>query len=145
MALGLDEADTNRQNLDVYKASFEIPFLQATEAFYKAESETFVAKNSVVDYMIKAETRLKEEEDRVDMYLHQSSRKSVRHPDRSVVWLRAASDSRSGDVQLVGTCETVLVKNHSELLQEDFQRLLDQEREAGTRIPPGRCSSRPRG
>jgi cullin 1 len=26
-------------------------------------------------------------------------------------------------------CETVLVKNHSEVLQEEFQRLLDQDKE----------------
>jgi cullin 1 len=78
VALGIDEGDTNRTNLDVYKQHFEDPFLASTEGYYKAESETFIAENSVMDYMTKAEARLKEEEDRIDMYLHASSRKTVR-------------------------------------------------------------------
>ena len=106
VALGIDENDANRQNLDVYKEGFERPFISATESYYKTESDSFIAENSVTDYMLKAEVRLKEEEDRVDMYLHQSSRKS-----------------------LVLTCENTLVKNHSETLQEEFQRLLDAEKE----------------
>ncbi|KAG0145520.1 hypothetical protein CROQUDRAFT_658586 [Cronartium quercuum f. sp. fusiforme G11] len=106
VSLGLDESDSNRQNLDVYKESFEVPFVQATEIFYKNESESFIAKTSMTEYMQKAEMRLKEEEDRVEMYLHQSSRRI-----------------------LVTTCENVLVKAHSVLLQEEFHRLLDQEKE----------------
>jgi cullin 1 len=106
VALGIDETDTNRTNLDVYKASFEDPFLESTEAYYKAESDAFIAENSVTDYMAKAEARLKEEEDRVDMYLHASSRKT-----------------------LVAKCEDVLVKAHSDRMQEEFQRLLDSEKE----------------
>lgn len=50
--------------------------------------------------MKKAETRLTEEENRVDMYLHASTRKG-----------------------LVQKCEDVLVRDHSELLQEEFQRV----------------------
>lgn len=44
-------------------------------------------------------------------------------------------------LQLVTTCETVLVKNHSEILQEDFQRLLDQEREGGEPKRPALLTS----
>ena len=55
-----------------------MPFIAATETYYRAESDAFLADNSVTDYLIKAENRLKEEEDRVDMYLHISSRKPVR-------------------------------------------------------------------
>ena len=78
VALGLDEADTNRQNLEVYREAFEKPFLAATEVFYKAESEQYIGDNSITEYMKKAETRLAEEENRIDMYLHASTRKSVR-------------------------------------------------------------------
>lgn len=78
VALGIDEADINRQNLEVYKEAFERPFIAATEQYYRAESEAYIADNSVNDYMKKAEQRLKEEEQRVDMYLHPSSRKIVR-------------------------------------------------------------------
>ncbi|GAA6059887.1 hypothetical protein JCM10212_005270 [Sporobolomyces blumeae] len=122
VALGLDEADSNRQNLEVYREAFEKPFLAATETYYKAESEQFIGDNSVTEYMKKAEARLGEEENRVDLYLHASTRKG-----------------------LVSKCEEVLVKNHSELMQEEFQRLLDQEQETDlqrmycllSRIPSG--------
>ncbi|TNY17266.1 Cullin-domain-containing protein [Rhodotorula diobovata] len=122
VALGLDEADTNRQNLEVYRSAFENPFLAATEAFYSSESEQYLAANSVTEYMKKAESRLGEEENRVDLYLHASTRKG-----------------------LVSKCEEVLVKNHAELMQEEFQRLLDQEQEPDlqrmylllSRIPAG--------
>lgn len=78
VALGLDELDTNRQNLEVYREAFEKPFLTATEVYYKAESEQYIGDNSVTEYMKKAEVRLTEEENRVDMYLHASTRKNVR-------------------------------------------------------------------
>lgn len=76
--MGLDELDTNRQNLEVYREAFEKPFLTATEVYYKAESEQYIGDNSVTEYMKKAEVRLTEEENRVDMYLHASTRKNVR-------------------------------------------------------------------
>jgi cullin 1 len=77
VSLGLDELDTTKQNLEVYRADFETLFLQATELYYKAESDNYVTENSVVDYMKKAETRLKEEEDRIELYLHPSTRPKV--------------------------------------------------------------------
>lgn len=77
VSLGLDESDSTKQNLEVYRTDFEAIFLQATELYYKAESDAFVAENSVVDYMKKAETRLKEEEDRIELYLHPSTRVKV--------------------------------------------------------------------
>lgn len=100
VALGLDEADTNRQNLEVYRSAFEAPFITATETYYKAESEQFLAGNSVTEYMKKAEGRLQDEENRVDLYLHASTRKN-----------------------LIQKCEEVLVKNHAEIMQEEFQRV----------------------
>ncbi|KAH8921932.1 Cullin-domain-containing protein [Atractiella rhizophila] len=124
VALGLDETDTNRQNLETYRDGFEKPFIHETEVYYRNESENFISSpgNTITDYMIKAETRLKEEEDRVDKYLHNSTRKS-----------------------LVTTCETALVKNHATKMQEVFQELLNQEKEADlnrmynllNRIPEG--------
>jgi cullin 1 len=77
VSLGLDESDSTKQNLEVYRADFEGMFLQATEIYYKAESDSFVAENSIVDYMKKAETRLKEEEDRIELYLHPTTRPKV--------------------------------------------------------------------
>ncbi len=104
VALGLDDVDTQRQNLEVYRDAFQKPFLEATETYYSQESTSFLADNSVTEYMKKAETRLAEEENRVDLYLHASTRAC-----------------------LVEKCEDVLVKNHSILMQDEFQRV---------RIPP---------
>ena len=105
VSLGLDEADTNRQNLDVYRHEFEKPFLEATEQYYLTESDAFVVQNSATDYMKKAEARLKEEEDRVELYLHASTR-----------------------TKLIACCDNVLVRRHSSLLWDEFQTLLDQDK-----------------
>lgn len=104
VSLGLDESDTNRQNLDVYRQEFEKPFIEATEIYYITESDAFVSQNAATDYMKKAETRLKEEEDRVELYLHASTR-----------------------TKLVPTCDNVLVRRHSAMLWDEFQELLDSD------------------
>jgi cullin 1 len=80
VSLGLDASDTKRQNLDVYKEHFEASFIEATRQYYKAESEAFVAANSVSDYLKKAEKRLREEDERIQRYLHPDTRKIVSSP-----------------------------------------------------------------
>jgi cullin 1 len=112
----------NKASLDNYKEHFEIPFLAATEAYYKHESDSFVVENSVSDYLKKAEERLKEEEDRVERYLHTTTRKS-----------------------LITKCEHVLVRAHAELMWENFQSMLDYDKDEDlqrmysllSRIPEG--------
>jgi cullin 1 len=105
VSLGLDEADPTKSTLDVYRFHFEKPFLDATQKFYQAESKQFVAENSIVEYMKKAETRLDEEEERVSMYLH---------PDIAVPLRKA--------------CNTALIADHSVILRDEFQILLDNDR-----------------
>ncbi|PWN50392.1 putative SCF complex member Cullin 1 [Violaceomyces palustris] len=105
VSLGLDEVDTNRQNLEVYRSEFEKPFLEATELYYTNESDAFVSQNSATDYMKKAESRLKEEEDRVELYLHASTR-----------------------TKLIPCCDTVLVRRHASMLWDEFQTLLDLDK-----------------
>lgn len=105
VSLGLDEADPTKSTLDVYRYNFERPFLEATKTFYQQESKQFVAENSIVEYMKKAEIRLEEEEQRVTMYLH---------PD-IIVPLRKA-------------CNAALIADHSVLLRDEFQILLDNDR-----------------
>ncbi|CAO1622432.1 unnamed protein product [Sympodiomycopsis kandeliae] len=101
VSLGVDENDTTQQNVEVYKRDFEAAFLDATELFYRAESDAFVGANSVTDYMRKAETRLKEEEDRIEMYLHPTTRN-----------------------KLVQKCDQVLIRGHAQLLWDEFENLL---------------------
>jgi len=122
VSLGIDEGDINKASLENYKDHFESPFLNATERYYKQESETFLAENSVSDYLKKAEERLREEEDRVERYLHTGTRKL-----------------------LISKCEHVLIREHAELMWENFQNLLDYDKDEDlqrmyallSRIPEG--------
>ncbi|ESK95046.1 hypothetical protein Moror_13936 [Moniliophthora roreri MCA 2997] len=122
VSLGLDDTDTNKACLDVYKEHFENPFIEATELYYKKESESFLAEFSVSEYLKKAEERLKEEEDRVDRYLNTQTRKT-----------------------LISKCEHVLIREHAELMWDSFQNLLDFDKDEDlqrmysllSRIPEG--------
>ena len=53
MSLGLDENDSKKTTLEVYRQYFEKPFVTATEVYYKMESEKFLSENSVTEYMKK--------------------------------------------------------------------------------------------
>ena len=106
VSLGLDDSDSTKSTLDVYRYHFERPFLEATQTYYQLESQQFTAENSVVEYMKKAEARLEEERQRVGIYLHPDVMPS-----------------------LMKTCLSVLVSDHSTLLREEFQRLLDTDRQ----------------
>ena len=102
VSLGIDEYDLNKTSLNNYKEHFEAPFLVATEAYYKHESWRFHAETSVSGYLKKTEERLKEEEDRVERYLHPSTRKPL---------------------------ITTLVRVHANFLLEAFQSLLDHDKD----------------
>ncbi|KDN52065.1 Cullin-domain-containing protein [Tilletiaria anomala UBC 951] len=102
--LGLRESDSRAVDLSVYDEHLERPFLQAASTYYTNESAAFLAENSVTDYMKKVEARLKEEVQRVEVYLHPST----------------------GD-KLLKRCDTVLIEAHKALLHETFQTLLDNE------------------
>ncbi|KAJ5752866.1 Cullin-1 [Penicillium odoratum] len=106
VSLGLDENDSKKSTLEVYRNYFQRPFIDATRKYYENESRQFVAENSVVEYMKKAEARLEEEKARVGLYLHSDVTKS-----------------------LTETCLDVLVTAHSTLLRDEFQILLDNERQ----------------
>lgn len=122
VSLGLDNSDPNKECLDIYREHFESPFIEATEQYYKKESESFLAENSVSDYLKKAEDRLKEEEDRVERYLHNKTRR-----------------------ELISKCEHVLIREHAELMWDSFQKLLDFDQDEDlqrmyallSRIPEG--------
>lgn len=106
VSLGLDEGDILKVSHEVYKEHFEQPFLEATEKYYREESKAFLAENSVPDYLKKAEERLREEEDRVERYLNTNTRKG-----------------------LISKCEHVLIREHSELMWDSFQNLLDYDKD----------------
>jgi len=49
----LDENDSKKTTLEIYRDFFEKPFVSATEVYYKMESEKFLSENSVTEYMKK--------------------------------------------------------------------------------------------
>ncbi|KAK1810279.1 ubiquitin ligase (cullin) of SCF [Friedmanniomyces endolithicus] len=106
VALGIDESDSTKTNLDVYRQYFERPFITATGKYYEAESKAFLGENSVVDYMKKAERRLDEEKERVPLYLLAE----IMQP-------------------LMKCCESALIAAHCQLMRDEFQILLDNDRE----------------
>ena len=89
----------------MYRISFQIPFIASTDAFYKAESESFIGTNLVTEYMKKAQAWLASEDKRLENYLHESSRE-----------------------ELIRTSEVVLIKAHSSLMQDQFQTLLERDK-----------------
>lgn len=106
VSLGIDEADSTKSTLDVYRQYFEKPYLDSTAKYYENESQQFLAENSVVDYMKKAERRLEEEKERVPLFLLPE----IMQP-------------------LMKTCETALIAKHAATLRDEFQVLLDNDRE----------------
>ena len=106
VSLGIDEADSTKTTLDVYRKHFEDPFIAATSVYYEKESAEFLAVNSVVDYMKKAERRLDEEKERVPLYLLNE----IMQP-------------------LMKACEKALIEKHAHVLRDEFQILLDNDRE----------------
>ena len=124
LGLNVEDPTAMGQNLSVYKDSFQNEFLEDTERFYILESVEFLRENTVTDYIKKVEQRLKEEENRVLEYLHESTRQP-----------------------LLDTCHKVLIKQHLELFYAEFQNLLnaDKNEDLGrmfsivSRIPDALC------
>ncbi|KAK5011132.1 ubiquitin ligase (cullin) of SCF [Cryomyces antarcticus] len=106
VSLGLDDSDSSKSNLEVYKVHFEQPYLKATKEYYENESRQFLAENSVVEYMKKAEARLAEEKERVPLYLLSE----IMAP-------------------LMKCCEGALIATHAELFRNEFQKLLEDDRQ----------------
>ncbi|KAK6200448.1 ubiquitin ligase of SCF [Scheffersomyces amazonensis] len=75
--LGIDVQDLKKPNLVVYINSFEKKFLTETTEYYQKESSDFLAKNNVVDYMQKCETRLNEEVLRSNNFLEEHTKKHL--------------------------------------------------------------------
>ena len=60
-------------NTDVYREDFENALLEATTLHYSQKSTSWVATDSLPEYMVKSEECLKQEKERVDVYLNKSS------------------------------------------------------------------------
>lgn len=102
VSLDIDHDDP----LTTYRYYFETPFLEATTLYYRGESKHYRAENGVVEYMRRAELRLDEEDELVRTSLHHDTADPLRQ-----------------------TCIQVLIAEHSEILRNNFQSLLDAGRE----------------
>ena len=49
----MDENDSKKSTLDIYKTYFEIAFLKETASYYKVESDVFISEHLVTEYMKK--------------------------------------------------------------------------------------------
>ncbi|KAL7750061.1 ubiquitin ligase (cullin) of SCF [Sorochytrium milnesiophthora] len=105
VSLSLDDKDPSKPALAIYEKHFQAPFLDSSRLYYKSESEKFISENSVTAYMKKAEVRLAEEDARVDLYLHPSTR-----------------------LPLISCCEEMLVFKHRDIITEEFQNLLNADK-----------------
>eukprot|EP00005_Dracoamoeba_jomungandri_P001963 CAMPEP_0174261182 /NCGR_PEP_ID=MMETSP0439-20130205/11275_1 /TAXON_ID=0 /ORGANISM="Stereomyxa ramosa, Strain Chinc5" /LENGTH=759 /DNA_ID=CAMNT_0015345615 /DNA_START=55 /DNA_END=2334 /DNA_ORIENTATION=+ len=103
--LGLNKEKPKETTLEIYQSHFEEEFLIATEVYYTAESTQFIATNSVAEYMKKVETRLTEEQRRVQQYLNPAT-----------------------EVELIQKCDRVLINKHIDVLRQDFQNMLDDDK-----------------
>lgn len=90
---------------NVYGKEFECYFLTETRDFYSAESTNYLNSNSTSDYMIKVEKRLQEEENRVQLYLSQSTWAHLRE-----------------------VCKDELISQHKHQLASEFKPLLQDDK-----------------
>lgn len=63
--------------MDTYERDFEEHLLSETGAFYKRKAAEWIEQDSCPDYMLKAEECLKLEEERVENYLHASTKQKL--------------------------------------------------------------------
>ncbi|KAJ1738492.1 ubiquitin ligase (cullin) of SCF [Coemansia sp. RSA 1086] len=73
VSLGNDDMATGSKKMEVYDSYFLKPFIEGSRQYYQAESERVLKEGSIRNYMIWVFNRLKEEDDRAEMYLHESS------------------------------------------------------------------------
>ncbi|EGC37232.1 hypothetical protein DICPUDRAFT_46683 [Dictyostelium purpureum] len=58
-----------KNKLEIYQSCFENQFLSETETFYKVESQDFIEKNGVSEYMRHVYNRISQETNRVNKYM----------------------------------------------------------------------------
>ncbi|KAG2422447.1 hypothetical protein HXX76_016017 [Chlamydomonas incerta] len=113
-------------NMDCYEKDFEEHLLTETSAFYRRKASQWIEQDSCPDYMLKAEECLRLEEERVDNYLHASTRAKL---------------LKEVETELLSNYETrLLTKEHSgcaALLRDDKTEDLARMYRLFQRIPKG--------
>ncbi|KAI9502016.1 ubiquitin ligase (cullin) of SCF [Coemansia spiralis] len=78
VALGSDDIGSGSKKMEVYDRYFLRPFIDASVQYYRAESERLLQETTIREYMVRVSKRLKEEDDRAELYLHESSLRDFR-------------------------------------------------------------------
>ncbi|KAJ2018673.1 ubiquitin ligase (cullin) of SCF [Coemansia sp. S16] len=73
VSLGGDEVGSSSKKMDVYNDYFLKPFIKATVQYYSVESECLLNDGTIIDYIVRVSERFKEEDERAELYLHESS------------------------------------------------------------------------
>ena len=89
----------------IYQDHFENQFLEDTKRYYVNESEAFLRENTVTDYLINVDTRLKEEKLRRENYLQETTENA-----------------------LFQTCHSILIERYKETIQNEFRNLLELDK-----------------
>jgi cullin-5 len=106
----------------IYRENFEKSYLETTESFYSTKGREFLAINGVQPYMMWADAKLKEEEQRATKYLESSSLTAL--TDSCVrILVTSIKDT------ILAECATMIKNNETDKLQLMF-RLID-------RVPDG--------
>lgn len=93
-------------DLNIYQKAFERKFLDATELLFTAEGQRLVQEREVSEYLLHVDKRLGEENERLLLYLDQSTKKA-----------------------LISCVEKNLLENHmKQILQKGLDQLLDENR-----------------
>ncbi|KAJ2470555.1 ubiquitin ligase (cullin) of SCF [Coemansia sp. RSA 2322] len=79
VSLGSDEVGTTAKKMDVYNTYFLAPFVKATVKYYAAESERLLQDGTIIDYIVRVAERFKEEDERAELYLHETSLSEFKH------------------------------------------------------------------
>ena len=69
--------EVGMQSRKIYEIEFESALINKTRDYYRNESNIFISQNSCNAYLMKANSRLNEEQDRVNSYLHYSSQDKI--------------------------------------------------------------------
>lgn len=69
--------EVGMQSKKIYEQEFESALIQQTQDYYRNESNSQIVQNSCKAYLMKAYSRLLEEQDRVQSYLHPQSHEKI--------------------------------------------------------------------
>lgn len=102
----------------IYRENFEKAYIESTEAFYSIKGREFLATNGVLEYMVWADIKFKEEEQRAAKYLESTSFAALNECCVNIL-ITAVKDT------MLAECASLIKNNQTEKLQLMF-RLIDK-------------------